>query len=193
MLYRISIAAALLLSFSAPAHAHLLPTAHGSFAAGFTHPVFGLDHILVMVAVGLWAFRVGGRATWVVPCAFVAMMGAGFLFALSGGSLPIVEPVILASLVALGLLIAFAVKLPVYLSAIIVGGFAVFHGHAHGAEIGNAGALAYAAGFGVATALLHGLGIGLGMSMGRLQAVGDKVTRSMGGATAMAGVILLLG
>jgi urease accessory protein len=193
MIYRFIIAAAFLLSFAATAHAHLLPAEHGSFSAGFTHPIFGLDHILVMVAVGLWAFRAGGRATWFVPGAFVTMMGAGYLFALSGGSLPFVEPVILASVVALGLLIAFAVRLPVYLSAIVVGGFAVFHGHAHGAEIGEAGMLAYGAGFAVATALLHVLGIGLGLSMNRLQAVGDWMTRSMGAATAMAGAILLLG
>jgi len=193
MLYRIFLAAALLLSFSAPAYAHLLPSEHGSFAAGFSHPVFGLDHIAVMVAVGLWASRADSRAMWLVPCAFVTMMGAGFLFALAGGELPFVEPVILASVVALGLLIAFAVRLPVAVSVAVVGGFAIFHGHAHGAEIGDAGALAYGSGFALATALLHVLGIGLGISLTRFKVAGDWMSRSIGAATALVGIVLLAG
>lgn len=180
------------LSGIAPASAHLLAGEHGSMAAGFTHPLFGLDHILVMVAVGLWAYRIGGRAVWAVPCSFVAMMSLGFAFALAGGALPYVEPVILASVVTLGLLIAFAVRLPVASSALVVGAFAVFHGYAHGAEIGNAGAAAYAGGFAVATVLLHVGGVGLGFGIAKLQRQGDWLARSMGAGTAVAGIVLLL-
>ncbi len=180
------------LSGIAPASAHLLPGEHGSLAAGFTHPLFGLDHILVMVAVGLWAYRVGGRAVWAVPCSFVAMMGLGFVFALAGGALPFVEPVILASVVTLGLLIAFAVRLPVVASALVVGAFAVFHGFAHGAEIGNAGAAAYASGFAVATVLLHVGGVGIGYGIAKLRQQDDWLARSMGAGTAGAGIVMLL-
>lgn len=190
MLKRLFFAVAILLPFATPAHAHLLPSEHGSFAAGLSHPLFGIDHILVMVAVGLWAFRAGGRAVFIVPSAFVAMMGAGYLFALAGGSLPFVEPGILASVVALGLLIAFAVRLPVAMSASVVGVFAVFHGFAHGAEIGAAGAFAYGTGFAVATALLHAAGIGLGLGLARLNVTGDKLVRALGAGTAVAGVVL---
>ncbi|MEX2312111.1 MAG: HupE/UreJ family protein [Rhodospirillales bacterium] len=176
----------------APAQAHLLPGEHGSLAAGFTHPLFGLDHILVMVAVGLWAFRIGGPAKWAVPGSFVAMMGLGFAFALFGGALPFVEPVILASVVALGLLIAFAVQLPTVLSVVVVGGFAVFHGFAHGAEIGDAGAAAYATGFALATVALHAAGIGLGIGIAKVRNHGDGLARAMGAGTAVAGLALFL-
>ena len=192
MLKRFFFAMALLLPFATPAHAHLLPSEHGSLAAGFSHPLFGIDHILVMVAVGLWALGAGGRAVVIVPSAFVAVMGAGFLFALAGGSLPFVEPAILASVVALGLLIAFAVRLPVTVSAVVVGAFAVFHGFAHGAEIGAAGAVAYGAGFAMATALLHAAGIGLGFGLARLNVTGDKLVRALGAGTAVAGVALFV-
>lgn len=179
-------------AFATNAHAHLMPGEHGSFAAGFTHPMFGLDHILVMVAVGLWASRMGGRALWAVPATFVAMMGLGFGFALMGGHLPFVEPAILASVVALGLLVAFAIKLPVAVSMAVVGAFAVFHGHAHGSEIGEAGALMYGAGFAVATAVLHGAGIGLGLLAAKTKTQGDLLARAMGAGTAMAGIALIL-
>lgn len=191
MFYRVLLAAAVLLSLSAPAHAHVMPSEHGSFAAGFAHPLFGLDHILVMAAVGLWAYSAGRRSAWVVPGAFVTMMLAGFVFALVGGALPFVEPVILASLVAVGLLIAFAVRLPVAVSAVVIGAFAVFHGYAHGVEIGAAGALGYAGGFAVATVSLHAAGIGLGAALGRLPLRGDMIVRALGAGTATAGIALL--
>lgn len=191
MINRILIATALLFALSTPAHAHLLPSEHGSFAAGFSHPLFGLDHILAMVAVGVWALGAGGRAVWIVPGAFVAMMGVGFVFALAGGALPFVEPMILASVVAIGLLIAFAVRLPVAASAMVVGAFAVFHGYAHGTEIGAAGALTYGTGFVAATVLLHGAGIGIGAGLVRLQIRGDMIVRVLGAGTATAGLALL--
>ncbi len=194
MIRRTLLAIGLTVASTAPAFAHLDPEEHGSFMAGFSHPLFGLDHILVMVAVGLWAAQIGGRALQAVPAAFVAMMAAGFGLAVAGLPLPFVEPVILASVVALGLLVAIAARLDVALSAVIVAVFALFHGHAHGGELGVAGAMPFAAGFVVATALLHGAGIalGLGIGIGRI-AGGGTLTRILGGATALAGMALAFG
>ncbi|OCP39057.1 HupE/UreJ family protein [Ensifer sp. LC163] len=189
---RILIAAAALMASAAPAFAHLNPDEHGSFAAGFSHPLFGLDHILVMVAVGLWAAQIGGRALWIVPTAFVSMMAVGFALATAGIELPFVEPAILASVVALGLLVAMAVRLDTAASAAIVGLFALFHGHAHGGELGSAGALPFAVGFLIATAALHAAGIGLGMMLGRLSG-GGALARVLGGITALAGAALIFG
>ncbi|MBP1874148.1 urease accessory protein [Ensifer adhaerens] len=189
---RILIAAAALMASAAPAFAHLNPQEHGSFAAGFSHPLFGLDHILVMVAVGLWAAQIGGRALWAVPTAFVAMMAVGFALATAGIDLPFVEPAILASVVALGLLVAMAVRLDAAASAAVVGLFALFHGHAHGGELGSAGALPFAVGFMIATAALHTAGIGLGVTLGRLSG-GGTLARVLGGITALAGTALIFG
>ncbi|MBD9648064.1 HupE/UreJ family protein [Ensifer sp. ENS09] len=187
---RILIAAAALIASAAPAFAHLNPAEHGSFAAGFSHPLFGLDHILVMIAVGLWAAQIGGRALWVVPTAFVSMMAVGFALAVAGVGLPFVEPAILASVVALGLLVAMAVRLDIAASAAIVGVFALFHGHAHGGELGSAGALAFSVGFILATAALHVAGIGLGIALQRLSGSG-LLARVFGGLTALAGAALI--
>ena len=187
---RILIAAAALIASAAPAFAHLNPAEHGSFAAGFSHPLFGIDHILVMIAVGLWAAQIGGRALWVVPTAFVSMMAVGFALAVAGVGLPFVEPAILASVVALGLLVAMAVRLDTAASAAIVGVFALFHGHAHGGELGSAGALAFSVGFILATAALHVAGIGLGIALQRLSGSG-LLARILGGVTALAGAALI--
>ncbi|MGJ7041098.1 urease accessory protein [Shinella sp. BE166] len=192
MIRRITLALAALAATTAPAFAHLNPEEHGSFMAGFSHPLFGLDHILVMVAVGLWAAQIGGKALWAVPTAFVATMALGFGVALAGIGLPFVEPAILASVVALGLLVAMAVKLDTVVSAAIVAVFALFHGHAHGGELGSAGALSFGIGFVIATALLHGAGIGLGLGIARLSG-GAIAARIIGGATALAGLALAFG
>lgn len=190
MLKRIGLAGAILTSATAPAFAHLNPEEHGSMMAGLSHPLFGTDHILAMVAVGLWAAMIGGRALWIVPAAFVGTMAAGFALAVSGVDLPFVEPAILASVIALGLLVAMAVKLPVAASAAIVGIFALFHGHAHGGELGTAGALQFGIGFMIATALLHAAGIGLGLGLNRF---GPVVSRLLGAGTAVAGMALMFG
>ena len=194
---RISLALAFLLSAAAPAFAHLNPDEHGSFSAGFSHPMFGADHILAMVAVGLWAWMIGGRAIWIVPAAFVGTMLVGFALALAGVPLPFVEPAILASVVALGLLVAVAVKLPAGPAAVIVGVFALFHGHAHGGEIGTAGELGYAAGFAIATAILHAIGLGLGFALSRIFGESDRraqlLARVLGGLTAVSGLYLMAG
>ncbi|MFZ2099147.1 MAG: HupE/UreJ family protein [Oricola sp.] len=193
---RIFLAAAFLLAAGAPAFAHLNPAEHGSFPAGFSHPMFGADHVLVMVAVGLWAWQNGGKAIWIIPTAFVGTMLFGFALALAGVPVPFVEPAILASVVAFGLLVAVAVKLPAVPAAAIVGAFALFHGHAHGGEIGAAGELPYAAGFALATAILHGAGIGLGFGLTRLFGRDGRaaaVARVLGGATAAGGLYLIAG
>jgi urease accessory protein len=125
-----------------------------------------------MIAVGLWAALKGGRALWLWPCIFVGVMLAGGLLGMAQVPLPLVEPGILASVVVLGLLVALAADLPVWLGATIIGLFAVFHGHAHGSEIAeNVGGIKYMAGFALATASLHavGLGVALGLSSGRLR------------------------
>ena len=177
---------------TAPAFAHLNPEEHGSFMAGFSHPLFGLDHILVMVAVGLWASQIGGRALWLVPAAFVGTMAFGFGLAVADVDLPFVEPAILASVVALGLLVAMAARFDTIASAALVAAFALFHGHAHGGELGAAGAASFGVGFVVATALLHAAGIALGLGISRI-ANGAILARIIGGLTAVTGVALIFG
>ncbi len=193
----IALAAALLAVSAAPALAHLDPADHGSFLSGVSHPLFGLDHILVMVAVGLWAGMLGGRALWIVPGAFVGTMAVGYFLSLVGLPIPFVEPMILASVVALGLLVAAAVRLPVAVGAILVGLFALFHGYAHGGELGVAAALPFGIGFALSTAFLHAAGIGLGLflasGMGLGKAAGRIVTRVLGGIAAVTGLALAFG
>jgi urease accessory protein len=195
MLKRLTFGALALIAFTAPAFAHLDPGEHGSFMAGLSHPLFGLDHILAMVAVGLWAPLIGGRALWIVPVSFVGTMVAGFALALAGAPLPFVEPAILASVVVLGLLVALALPVPVWAGAAVAGAFALFHGHAHGGELGAAALAEFGAGFAVSTALLHGAGIALGLGIGGLFGEGAKriVTRSLGALTALGGVWLAFG
>jgi urease accessory protein len=192
MIRRIPLALAALAVTALPAFAHLNPEEHGSFMAGFSHPLFGLDHILVMVAVGLWAAQIGGKALWGVPAAFVTTMAVGFGLALAGIDLPFVEPAILASVVAIGLLVAMAVKLDTAASAAIVATFALFHGHAHGGELGSAGAFEFGVGFVVATALLHIAGIGFGLGIARLSG-GAIAARILGAITALTGLVLAFG
>lgn len=197
MIRKLTLAAALA-PLASPAFAHLPPGEYGSFAAGFSHPLFGLDHVLAMVAVGLWAAQIGERALWAVPAAFVLTMAGGYGLALAGASLPFVEPMVLASVVALGLLVALAVRPHAALGALVVGTFALFHGHAHGGELGAAGAVPFGLGFALATALLHGAGIALGMGVGgpRLglgSRLGDAIARASGAAAAAAGLLLMVG
>ena len=199
MMKRLPIAAGLFAVFSTPAFAHLDPVEHGSFAAGFSHPLFGFDHILAMVAVGLWAALLANgkerRAIWLVPTAFVAMMMAGFMVALAGFGLPFVEPVIAASVVVIGLLVLVALQVPTPAGMAMVGFFAFFHGYAHGGELGEAGAWPFMAGFAIATALLHATGIAVGLGMGRVAGgpTGRWITRLAGGLTALGGVLIMAG
>jgi urease accessory protein len=173
-----------------PALAHLDPAEHGSLIAGLSHPLSGLDHVLAMVAVGLWAALLGGRALWLAPAGFVGAMIFGFGAALLGAPLSLVEPVILASVVVVGLLAAAALNVPAAAAAAMGSFFAFFHGHAHGGELGSAGALSFGIGFAVSTALLHATGIGIG----RLFAgeAGRLAARIAGGAAAVGGLWLAL-
>lgn len=160
----VSRAAALALLLS-PAMA-LAHTGHydgGGIMHGAMHPLGGLDHLLAMVAVGLWAAYAGGRALWALPAAFVGTMLAGAMLGFAGIALPLMEPLILASVVVLGLLVAFNVRMPLVPGMALIALFGVFHGQAHALEMSaGAGALAYAAGFASVTALLHAGGIALG-------------------------------
>lgn len=154
--------APVLLLTAGPAAAQQGPDA-GGLLAGFVHPVLGFDHFLAMVAVGLLSVQIGGRAVWTVPAAFVAFLGVGGAVGLAGYPLPQVEGIVALSVFGLGLAIALALALPPAAAMAVVGVFAVFHGHAHGAEIpGLADPVAYAAGFMLASALLHVAGVGLG-------------------------------
>jgi urease accessory protein len=163
-----------------------------SLAAGFEHPLTGVDHMLAMVAVGLWAGLVGGRALWAWPVAFVGVTVLGGALPMTGVALPFVEPGILASVVVLGLLVLAAIRLPVLAGAALVALFALLHGHAHGAELpADAAGATYAAGFAVATALLHALGLGIarlaGSKWGRL------AVRGAGALVAAGGIALAIG
>lgn len=190
MFKRLSLSIAALATTAMPAFAHLNPEEHGSFLSGLSHPIFGADHVLAMVAVGLWAAQLGGKARFGVPAAFVIMMGAGFLLAVGGVHLPYVEPAILASVIGLGLLVALAVKIPAIASAVIVAAFALFHGHAHGGELGSATAMQFGIGFMLSTALLHATGVAIGMSATRF---GGVVTRILGALTVLGGAAIAFG
>jgi urease accessory protein len=177
------------LAAASPALAHTGIEHSFSFAAGFKHPLTGLDHLLAMVSVGLWAGLNGGRALWAWPAAFVGVMLWGGSLGMAGVAVPLVEPGILASVIVLGLLVLSAARLPVALGAALIAVFALLHGYAHGAELPDgAPALAYAAGFAIATALLHALGLGvahLARSDGSRLAV-----RGAGALVAAAGIAL---
>ena len=143
------------------AEAHTFGSQGAGLMAGLTHPFVGLDHLLAMIAVGIWAGQLGGRAVWLIPLTFVSVMAAAATLASFGLLLPLMEPAIACSVLVLGLLIAGSVRLPTSVSALLVSLFAVFHGYAHGLELPQAASpILYGAGFVLATALLHGLGIG---------------------------------
>jgi urease accessory protein len=176
------------------AMAHTGVGAAGGFAHGFWHPVTGLDHVLAMLLVGVLAWQLGGRALWLVPATFVLVMAAGGALAVAGLALPLVELGIALSVVVLGAAVAFGIRAPVAVAMGVAGLFAIFHGHAHGAEMpGDASGLAYGIGFMIATAALHLAGLGLGYLVG---AAGERyavLVRSAGGLAAIAGVAILTG
>ena len=187
---RLAIAASgILLPTAAFAHPSIEHVA--GFTHGFAHPWTGLDHILAMVLVGMFAWQLGGRALWLVPAAFVTLMMAGGLLGATGTALPFVETGIALSIVVLGAAVACRMRVSTALAMAVVGLFAIFHGHAHGAEMpADASGLAYGLGFVAATALLHLTGIGAGALVGR---TGERVVRLAGGAAAAIGVVMLTG
>lgn len=165
------------------------------FSHGFIHPLTGIDHLLAMMMVGVFAWQLGGRALWLVPLTFVLVMAIGGAFGVAGVSIPFVETGIALSVIVLGAAVAFRLSMPVAIAVALVGLFAVFHGHAHGEEMPeNAAGLAYGLGFMLATAALHLAGIGLGFLIGRIaDERGPAVVRITGGVVAVAGLALLGG
>ena len=160
---------------------------------GFMHPVTGLDHVLAMVAVGILAALLGGRAIWLVPASFVALAAAGGLLGVQGVPAPFVEFGISASVVLLGLAIALQARLPLGWTAGLVGLFGLYHGYAHGAEMpADASGFAYGAGFLAATAMLHIAGIGLGLGIAHMaRRSATRFAQAGGAAVALAGIVLL--
>ncbi|AWK85669.1 HupE/UreJ family protein [Azospirillum thermophilum] len=158
------LAGALALTLALPAAAHTGHAGDAMFLQGFLHPLGGIDHLMAMVAVGIWAAQNGGRAIWLLPAAFVGMLAGGAVLGMAGVELPAVEAGIAASVAVLGLLVVLKKRIPVLAGMVLVGAFAVLHGHAHGAEMPEAAQpLLYALGFVLSTVLLHGVGIAIGL------------------------------
>ena len=188
-LRRTTVTLAAFLSLACFAQAH---PGHGAggFAHGFTHPLHGFDHLLAMLAVGLWASQLGGHAKWAVPVAFAGVMAFGGALGMAGVGLPFAEAGIAASVLVLGLLTAAAVRLPLSAGIAVVGIFAICHGNAHGAEMRAAApGVAYALGFIATTVLLHAGGLSLGALMQR--AAKARWLCASGVAVSAAGVLLL--
>ena len=179
-----------LVAMPAAALAHEEAGHAAGFLAGLTHPVSGLDHVLAMIAVGLWGAVLGLPAIWVLPVAFPLVMAVGGLMGLLGFPLPGVEVGIAVSAIVLGVMVLAEVRPPLWLAAAIVAFFAVFHGHAHGRELpAGTSALLYSLGFVVATGLLHAVGILLGAA--HRWAAGRHAVRIAGGGVALAGLVFL--
>lgn len=187
--------AALLAAAPTAALAHTGVSVEHDLMHGFMHPMGGLDHVLAMVAVGVFAFVLGGRALLFVPLAFVGMMAAGFLLGLTQVDVPFVELGIALSSVVIGGIAALGRPMPVIAASALVGVFAVFHGVAHGAEmpLGSTG-WQYALGFVAATALLHAAGIVAAMGISKLVGrFGKPAARATGALFALGGAGLLAG
>ncbi|MDY0872439.1 HupE/UreJ family protein [Dongia rigui] len=184
-------AIAALTLMATPAFAHTGFHASG-FVAGLSHPFNGLDHVLVMAGIGIWAIQLGGRNLWLVPLAFVATMVLGAGLALMNFPLPEVELGIAGSVVVIGMLVGFGARLPAGTAAALIALMALFHGHAHGTELpAMASVWGYAAGFVLSTAMLHAIGLGLGLAVFRLAR--PAVLRAAGVLTALAGLAMVSG
>ncbi len=184
---------AALLALSGAAFAHEdVGGISGGFVSGLIHPVVGWDHVAAMVAVGLWGAFLGMPAIWVLPVVFPLVMALGGVAGLVGLPLPAVETGIAVSAIVLGLAVAFKVRPPLWVAGVIVAGFAIFHGYAHGAELPEAAnPIAYSAGFMIATGLLHLAGIGLGHLV--RWSAGKWLVQAVGALIALAGVAFLTG
>jgi urease accessory protein len=177
-----------MLAYIPTAGAHNIGAEGAGFITGLAHPFMGLDHLLAMIAVGIWAAQTGGSAVWRLPLSFIVMMAFAALISASGFSLPALEPLIAGSVVLLGLMVVFAIRLPINLSMLLVGLFAVLHGYAHGLEIPQASsAILYGSVFVLATTLLHLIGIGLGKVAYRKH----LLSRLIGSMIALAGLYLV--
>jgi urease accessory protein len=164
----------------------------GGFLSGMSHPVSGLDHVVAMIAVGLWGAQLGMPAIWILPVAFPMMMAVGGMLGLVGFPVPGVEIGIALSAIVLGALVLGRIRVPTVAAVIIVGFFAIFHGHAHGTELpAGQNALLYSLGFVIATGLLHAVGITIGLI--QRWELGGQVLRAAGGLVLVAGLYFLWG
>ena len=172
--------------------AHAPEGAGGGFLTGFLHPIMGFDHLVAMVAVGLWGAFLGDRALWILPIVFPSIMAVGAALGIVGLEIPLVELVIALSGVVLGALIALRLKAPLAIAMVLVGIFAIFHGYAHGTEMpGQISAITYGAGFVIGTGLLHLAGIAIGFAT-RLPR-GELLVRGCGGVISVIGLTYLVG
>jgi urease accessory protein len=182
----------LLLVAVQPLAAHTTGGAIGGLGSGLGHPFIGLDHLLAMLAVGMWAYQLGGSSMWKVPLAFVLTLLVGASIGLTGLSLPFIGPVIAASVMVFGLLIAMRSRVTPVLASMLVALFALFHGYAHGIEMPLAASpLTYVAGFSLATIGLHGLGVMLAYVIHRT--THTMLLRVGGFGLAGTGLLLLVG
>ena len=190
-LYTLAIAV-ILLMITNPAFAHSDAGIAGGFISGFLHPVLGWDHVVAMVAVGLWGAFLGSPAIWLLPIVFPLVMAFGGAIGVLGIPIPAVEAGIAASAIVLGAMVAFTIRPPILVAAVIVGAFAIFHGHAHGTELPNAAnPIAYSIGFVLSTGLLHLSGIAFGLLV-RWPA-GKVAVQAGGGVISLMGVGFLTG
>jgi len=185
--YNSLLAVLMLLVSAAPAFAHVQQGQAQGFLTGLRHPVSGLDHVLAMISVGLWGAQLGAPAVWLLPVTFPMVMAFGGFLGLVGIPLPGVEVGIALSAVLLGLMVAREAKPSLVAAALLVGFFAIFHGHAHGTELppGQSG-LMYSIGFVIATGCLHGVGIAIGVV--HKWPAGKAALRFAGALVALAGL-----
>ena len=178
------------LCWTPAAHAHVQQGEAGSFLTGLGHPISGFDHVLAMIAVGLWGAQLGAPALWLLPVTFPMVMALGGMVGLLGVPLPGVEMGIAASAILLGLAVMSELRPPLAAAVTLVGIFGVFHGHAHGTELPpGQSALLYSMGFVVATGCLHAVGIGVGLI--HRWPWGQRLLRAAGAVVAVAGVFFM--
>ena len=180
----------ILLLWPTIAYAHLLGDEAGGFVSGFKHPISGLDHVVAMVSVGLWGAQLGAPAIWLLPVAFPMVMAFGGMLGLMGVPLPGTEIGIALSAIGLGGAVATEAQPPLWIAALLVGFFAIFHGHAHGTELpADENGVLYSIGFVVATGLLHLTGVGIGLI--HRWKPGQLILRTGGVGVTIAGAVFL--
>ena len=179
-----------LLVYAQAAQAHVNKGEAAGFLSGLKHPISGLDHVVAMIAVGLWGAQLGAPAIWVLPVAFPMVMACGGMLGLLGVPLPGIEIGIAASAILLGAAVMMELRPPIAVAAVLVGFFAIFHGYAHGSELpaGQSGLL-YSTGFVMATGCLHGVGISIGLV--HRWSWGQRALRLAGVAIALAGIFFM--
>ena len=187
---RAMLSAALVLLCASPAFAHTQKGEAVGFLTGFLHPISGFDHVLAMIAVGLWGAQLGSPALWLLPVAFPMVMAVGGMLGLMGVPLPGIEYGIALSAILLGAAVMFEVRPPLGIAAALVGFFAIFHGHAHGTELPpGQSAVLYSMGFVIATGCLHAVGIAIGAI--HRWPWGQKMLRAAGALVSMGGLFFM--